>query len=69
MSATTDRKARRLVDDGKVARIDDTLYQVASSNPDKSYIVTGGKHCDCLGFRYRRTCAHVKAVQILLGGS
>lgn len=69
MSDTTDRKAQRLVDDGKVSKVGDGLYQVAASKPGESYFVTDDGRCDCLGFRYRGTCAHTKAVRILLGRS
>ena len=46
MSANTIRKAKKLVENGGVVKIDDDLYQVkSSSDPDKSYMTTSDS-CD-----------------------
>jgi hypothetical protein len=51
MSASTIRKAKKLVQEGNVIKIDSDLFQVrSSSDPDKSYMVTQDS-CDCLGFK------------------
>jgi len=76
LSAGTIKKARKLVEDGNVIKIDDDLYQVrSSSDPSKSYMVTLDS-CDCLGYKnfYRfhhgkglkANCSHLEAVRIYL---
>jgi len=76
MSASTIRKAKKLVDDGNVIKLDDDLFQVrSSSDPDKSYMVTADS-CDCLGFKnfykfhhgkgIKANCSHLEAVRIFL---
>jgi len=76
LSAGTIKKARKLVEDGNVIKIDDDLYQVrSSSDPAKSYMVTLDS-CDCLGYKnfYRfhhgkglkANCSHLEAVRIYL---
>ena len=74
MSASTLRKAQKLVDNGDVFKIDDDLYQVkSSSDPSKSYFVTSDT-CDCLGFKnfykfhhgkgLKANCSHLEAIRI-----
>ena len=74
MSANTVRKARKLVESGGVQMIDNDLYQIrSSSDPEKSYFVTGDT-CDCLGFKnfykfhhgkgLKANCSHLEAVKI-----
>ena len=76
MSASTIRKAKKLVDDGNVIKLDDDLFQVrSSSDPEKSYMVTSDS-CDCLGFKnfykfhhgkgIKANCSHLEAVRIFL---
>lgn len=76
MSASTIRKAKKLVQEGNVIKIDDDLFQVrSSSDPDKSYMVTLDS-CDCLGFKnfykfhhgkgIKANCSHLEAVRIFL---
>lgn len=78
MSASTIRKAKKLVQEGNVVKIEDDLYQVrSSSDPNKSYMVTGDT-CDCLGFKnfykfhhgkgLKANCSHLEAVRIFLQG-
>jgi prophage antirepressor-like protein len=77
LSASTIKKAKKLVDEGNVVKIDDDLYQVrSSSDPTKSYMVTSDS-CDCLGYKnfYRfhhgkglkANCSHLEAVRIYSG--
>jgi len=74
MSANTIRKAKKLVENGGVAKIEDNLYQVKSSTDlTKSYMVTEDS-CDCLGFKnfykfhhgkgLKANCSHLEAVRI-----
>ena len=74
MSYNTIRKAKKLVENGGVAKIDDELYQVKSStDPEKSYMVERGS-CECLGFKnfykfhhgkgLKANCSHLEAVRI-----
>lgn len=74
LSASTIKKAKKLVEEGNVVKIDDGLYQVrSSSDPTKSYMVTSDS-CDCLGYKnfYRfhhgkglkANCSHLEAVRI-----
>ena len=76
MSANTIRKAKKLVQNGSVIKIDDDLYQVrSSSDPDKSYMTTSDS-CDCPGFQnfyklhhgkgLKANCSHLEAVRIYL---
>jgi len=76
MSASTLRKAKKLVDEGNVIKVDDELFQVrSSSDPEKSYMVTQDS-CDCLGFKnfykfhhgkgLKANCSHLEAVRIFL---
>lgn len=74
MSASTLRKARKLVESNSVQKIDDDLYQIrSSSDPEKSYFVTS-ESCECPGFKnfykfhhgrgLRANCSHLEAVRI-----
>jgi hypothetical protein len=76
LSAGTIKKAKKLVEEGNVTKIDNDLYQVrSSSDPDKSYMVTSDS-CDCLGFKnfykfhhgkgLKANCSHLEAVKIYL---
>lgn len=76
MSASTIRKAKKLVEEGNIVKIADDLYQVrSSSDPNKSYVVTLDS-CDCLGFKnfYKfhhgkgitANCSHLEAVRLYL---
>jgi hypothetical protein len=76
LSASTIKKARKLVEEGNVVQIDNDLYQVrSSSDPGKSYMVTSDS-CDCLGFKnfykfhhgkgLKANCSHLEAVKIYL---
>ncbi len=79
MSVSTIRKARRLAEGGRIARIGDGLYQArSSSDPGKSYMVTDDS-CDCPGFKnfyklhhgkgLKANCSHLEAVRIFEGKS
>lgn len=76
MSASTLRKAKKLVDEGNIIKIEDDLFQVkSSSDPEKSYVVTLDS-CDCLGFKnfykfhhgkgIKANCSHLEAVRLFL---
>ncbi|MEM2785980.1 MAG: hypothetical protein QW652_04875 [Candidatus Nitrosotenuis sp.] len=76
VSASTIRKAKKLVDEGNVIKIDEDLYQIrSSSDPNKSYMVTA-ESCDCLGFKNfykfhhgkgkKANCSHLEAVRLFL---
>ena len=47
-------------------QVSDDLYQVDSkTNPDSSHFITlenGVWVCDCVGFKFRQSCRHVKEV-------
>lgn len=75
MSASTIRKAKKLVDNGDVIKVDEDLYQIkSSSDPNKSYFVTPDT-CECLGFKnfykfhhgkgLKANCSHLEAIRIL----
>ena len=64
MSGFITKKAQNLIDQQSISKIDDSTYQVESSTPGKSYIIENGV-CECLGFRYKKTCSHAIAVEIL----
>ena len=75
MSASTIRKAKKLVENGDVFKIEEDLYQVkSSSDPSKSYFVTSDT-CECLGFKnfykfhhgkgLKANCSHLEAIRIL----
>ena len=74
MSSNTIRKAKKLVENGGVIKIEEGLYQVkSSSDPTKSYMVTKDS-CDCLGFKnfykfhhgkgLKANCSHLEAVKM-----
>jgi len=74
MSASTIRKAKKLVESGGIEKIDDNLYQIKSStDPNKSYFVTPDT-CECLGFKnfykfhhgkgLKANCSHLEAIRI-----
>ncbi len=74
MSASTLRKAKKLVENGGVMQIEEDLFQIKSStDPDKSYFVTS-ETCECAGFKnfykfhhgkgLKANCSHLEAVRI-----
>jgi len=74
MSASTIRKAKKLVQSGGVEQIDEDLFQIkSSSDPNKSYFVTS-ETCECLGFKnfykfhhgtgLKANCSHLEAVRL-----
>ena len=74
MSANTIRKAKKLVENGGVIKIEEGVFQVkSSSDPEKSYMVTEDT-CDCMGFKnyykfhhgngLKANCSHLEAVRI-----
>ena len=74
MSANTIRKAKKLVENEGVIKIEEGLYQVkSSSDPTNSYVVTEDS-CECLGFKnfykfhhgkgLKANCSHLEAVRI-----
>ena len=74
MSANTIKKAKKLVENGDVVKIEEDLYQVkSSSDKTKSYMVTSDS-CDCFGFKnfykfhhgkgLKANCSHLEAVRI-----
>ena len=76
MSSNTIRKAKKLVDNEGVVKIEDNLFQVkSSSDPSKSYFVTSDS-CECLGFKnfykfhhgkgLKANCSHLEAIRIFL---
>ena len=76
LSSNTIRKAKKLVDNNGVVKIDDDLFQVkSSSDPSKSYFVTSDS-CECPGFKnfykfhhgkgLKANCSHLEAIHIFL---
>ena len=74
LSANTIRKAKKLVENGGVVKIENDLYQIkSSSDPNKSYFVTS-ESCECEGFKnfykfhhgkgIKANCSHLEAVRI-----
>jgi len=74
MSASTLRKAKKLVESGGVIKIEDDLFQIkSSSDPNKSYFVSSNT-CECLGFKnfykfhhgkgLKANCSHLEAVRM-----
>lgn len=49
-----------------IQQLSETLFQCDSkSNPESSHFVSvdnGVISCDCIGYKYRHTCRHVKEV-------
>ena len=76
MSASTIRKAKKLVESDGVEQIDVDLFQIkSSSDPNKSYFVTS-ETCECLGFKnfykfhhgkgLKANCSHLEAMRIFI---
>ena len=76
LSTNTIRKAKKLVDNDGVVKIEDDLFQVkSSSDPSKSYFVTPDS-CECPGFKnfykfhhgkgLKANCSHLEAIRIFL---
>ena len=74
MSSNTIRKAKKLVENDCVVKIEDDLYQIkSSSDPNKSYFVTSDS-CECPGFKnfykfhhgkgLKANCSHLEALRI-----
>ena len=74
MSSNTLRKAKKLVENNCVEKIEDDLYQIkSSSDPEKSYFVTSDS-CECPGFKnfykfhhgkgLKANCSHLEALRI-----
>ena len=74
MSANTIRKAKKLVESGGVAKLEDDLFQIkSSSDPEKSYIASSTE-CECQGFKnfyklhhgkgLKANCSHLEAIRI-----
>ena len=74
LSSNTIQKAKKLVNEDCVFRIEDNLFQVkSSSDPTKSYFVTQDS-CECLGFKnfykfhhgkgLKANCSHLEAIRI-----
>ena len=74
MSASTIRKAKKLVETGGVVQIEEDLFQIRSStDPNKSYFVSS-ETCECEGFKnfykfhhgkgLKANCSHLEAVRI-----
>ena len=74
MSANTIRKAKKLVENDCVVKVEDDLYQIkSSSDPNKSYFVTSDS-CECPGFKnfykfhhgkgIKANCSHLEALRI-----
>ncbi len=64
MSEFTEKKAQNIVDTKSIIQIDNSTYQVKASTTGKSYIIDEGI-CEYKGFRYRKTCSHVQAANLL----
>ena len=76
LSANTIQKAKKLVENGGVVKIEDDLFQVkSSSDPSKSYFVSPDS-CECPGFKnfykfhhgkgLKSNCSHLEAIRIFL---
>ena len=74
MSASTLRKAKKLVESGGVIKIEDDLFQIkSSSDPNKSYFVSS-ETCECPGFKnfykfhhgkgLKANCSHLEAFRM-----
>lgn len=56
-----------------IKRIEPTLYQADSkSDPDHSHIIyldttTNEWICDCIGYKYRQSCRHIKEILLDIG--
>lgn len=74
MSSNTIRKAKKLVENNCVVKIQEGIYQIkSSSDPEKSYFVTSDS-CECPGFQnfykfhhgkgLKANCSHLEALRI-----
>ena len=74
LSYNTIRKAKKLVENNSIVKIEDDLFQVKSStDPAKSYFVTLDT-CECQGFKnfykfhhgkgLKANCSHLEAIRI-----
>lgn len=74
MSASTLRKAKKLVESGGVIKIEDDLFQIkSSSDANKSYFVSSDT-CECEGFKnfykfhhgkgLKANCSHLEVVRM-----
>ena len=74
LSYNTIRKAKKLVENNSIVKIEDDLFQVKSStDPAKSYFETLDT-CECQGFKnfykfhhgkgLKANCAHLEAIRI-----
>ena len=68
MSLYTEKKAKQLIKTNSIEKIDEGMYQVKSSVPNKSYVICD-LECECKGFMYRGNCSHVQAVKMMLSDS
>lgn len=59
------KKARRLVKDGCVAKIDENLYQVPSSTQKNKVYIIKNFECECKGFIDNGICSHSEATRLL----
>ncbi|MBC8223348.1 SWIM zinc finger family protein [Candidatus Bathyarchaeota archaeon] len=59
-------KALRLLESGRVERLDGDRYNVIGNHGTYSVVARDGKvTCTCAGFQSRRRCSHSSAVTIL----
>ena len=66
MSDYTEKKAQKLIDKKHIVAIDDTTYQIKATKEGESYIIdTTSMICTCKGYRFRKECSHVLAVEKL----
>ena len=67
MSAYTEARARRLIKTGRIAQVDGNTWQAAGSKEGTMYVILlEPRHCDCLGFSFRRDCSHIRAVELVM---
>ena len=66
MSAYMKAKAKKLIAKDRIAKVANGTWQVLASNGTDSYFVQlNPRHCDCLAFRFRQDCAHLRAAEIM----
>ena len=59
-------KALKLLEAGRVERLDDDRYNVIGNHGTYNVVARDGKvTCTCQGFQSRRRCSHSSAVTIL----
>jgi len=60
-------KARRLIESGRVERIDDDLFNVIGDHGTYTVVrrVDGTITCNCPGFTTKKRCSHSLAVMML----